>query len=249
MVSALQMGESVGRNSRPMDFAEHQDALLSQLTQAGEMRSSYEIQLFNLQAALQTERKNKGEHQLKLYELQQAIEEMKQNEADLLNQIDHWRRKAQAAMEPKTHDQSERYDPKNQYLQDMDRLQKGEAYWRQQASNLTQQYEQAEDDVRKLIREVQVRTELVREKEVTERVLRQEINQLNQKLRGPNSSPSSQHHDSVSMYSKQNGHADLHDVDVIGEELSGFARVIQMQTILLHQGNYEEAEVRYARRP
>ena len=223
---------------------EHGNALLSQLSYAGEMRSAYELQLLNLQAALQTERKNKGEHQLKLFELQQAIEEMKQNEAELLSQIEHWRRKAQSALDKKGSDSTESLGTQYQILRDIERLQQGEEYWRRQASHLTQQYEQAEDDVRKLMREVQARTDLVREKETTERALRQEISFLNQKLKGQSFSSISQNYsDSPTVFSKHVSRSIPFDGDFMGEELSGFARVIQLQTLLLHQGNYEEAEV------
>jgi hypothetical protein len=59
-----------------------------------------------------------------------------------------------------------------QNLQDMNQLHMGDAYWFRQASNLTQQYEQAEDDVRILIQEVLVRSKFAREKEKTEHLLR-----------------------------------------------------------------------------
>jgi hypothetical protein len=54
----------------------------------------------------------------------------------------------------------------------MNQLHMGDAYWFRQASNLTQQYEQAQDDVQKLIQEVLVRSKFAREKEMTEHLLR-----------------------------------------------------------------------------
>lgn len=57
-----------------------------------------------------------------------------------------------------------------------------EAYWRQQAKTLVHEYEEAEGDVRKMIRELQRDRELLRDKEKSEQKLREEIDFL-QKVR------------------------------------------------------------------
>ncbi len=111
-----------------------------------------------------------------------------------------------------------------------DRLQQGDVYWRRQASQLTKQYEKAEDDVRELIREVQKRAYTIREKDTIECPLRHEINLL--KFSSPEFSPISQY---PSIYA-QAEKSTLHDTDYKDDvSLSGFSRVVRHQTILLHE--------------
>ena len=57
-----------------------------------------------------------------------------------------------------------------------------EAYWRQQAKTLVHEYEEAEGDVRKMIRELQRDREILRGKEKSEQKLREEVDFL-QKVR------------------------------------------------------------------
>ena len=57
-----------------------------------------------------------------------------------------------------------------------------EAYWRQQAKTLVHEYEEAENDVCKMIRELQHEREVLRGKEASEKKMREEIDYL-QKVR------------------------------------------------------------------
>ena len=138
----------------------------------------------------------------------QQIQHLQQSKQELHDQVEHWKYRAEAAMEQKaigalsTDQDSQGTSATEEILLDIKKLQQvvacdfvlcrvrrqvnfcltfgwqSEAYWRQQAKTLVHEYEEAEGDVRKMIREMQRGREVLRGKEASEKKLREEVDFL-----------------------------------------------------------------------
>lgn len=180
--------------------------LQRQLKYAGSVRANYEQQLHQLSQALQNERERKGEDSLKLHQLFEELQELRNHKDALEEQAQHWRIQAETALNSKASSSSDRGQSSipDEVLEDMKNLQQGEAYWRQQARALLQQYEQAEGDVQRMMRDLQYGRYIIQEKDETEHHLRQEVEYLQAVLHsntisGDNSRSQSQTWDAESM--------------------------------------------------
>ena len=174
--------------------AEDVSELERRLEHAVMMQGDYESQLQKLSAALQSERQSKGENSLLAHELRAEIQDLHCANKELVDQVEHWRTRAEQALEQKAVDamngdpqRSGKTSATAEILLDIKKLQESEAYWRQQAKAMVNEYEQAEGDVRRLLRELQHSREALKSKDEQERVLREEIEHLHQTLRSVHS--------------------------------------------------------------
>ena len=178
--------------------AEDVSELERRLEHAVMRQGDYESQLQKLSAALQSERQSKGENSLLAHELRAEIQDLHCANKELVDQVEHWRTRAEQALEQKAVDamngdpqRSGKTSATAEILHDIKKLQESEAYWRQQAKAMVNEYEQAEGDVRRLLRELQHSREALKSKDEQERVLREEIEHLHQTLRSVHSSHNS----------------------------------------------------------
>jgi phage shock protein A len=164
-------------------------------------------------------RERAGENNLRVHELSEQVHELSKTKQELHDQVEHWRFRAQEALEHKaldvmSRDQGQATSAIEDILLDIKKLQQvcfspcscvkwsatepaafvvqSEAYWRQQAKTLVHDYEEAEGDIRKMFRELQRDREKLRGKEAAEQKLRQEIEFLQKALRSIASTRDSQ---------------------------------------------------------
>ncbi len=84
-----------------VNYEKELQELHHQLQHATMVRVNYEKQLHQLVGALQAERLKKGESSLRVHELENEVEELQKAKQELQDQAEHWKFRAQEALEQK----------------------------------------------------------------------------------------------------------------------------------------------------